>query len=47
MIDWLKKHHWVQESNSGFSETVSFLAFLVMPGCVFGALIERLFFNGD
>ena len=42
MMDWLKRHGWVQDSGSGFAQTVSFLAFLAMPGCVFGALIERL-----
>ena len=42
MMDWLKKNEWVMESNGGFSEAVSFVAFLVMPGCVFGAIIQRL-----
>ena len=45
MIQWLQQHEWLQESEGGFSQTVSFLAFLAMPGCVFGAIIERIFWN--
>ena len=45
MMDWLKEHQWVQDSDSGITEIVSLLAFLAMPGCVIGAAIERLFFN--
>ncbi len=41
MIDWLKKNEWMQESGGGFSEVVSFLAFVAMPGCIFGAIIHR------
>ena len=44
-MDWLKEHQWVQDSDSGVTEIVSFLAFLAMPGCVVGAIIERVFFN--
>ncbi len=42
MMDWLKRNDWVQESESGVSEVISFIAFLVMPGCVVGAIIHRL-----
>ena len=42
MMDWLKRNEWVQESESSISEVISFIAFLVMPGCVFGAIIHRL-----
>ena len=42
MMTWLKRHGWVQESDSGLSEAVSFVAFLVMPGCLFAAIIHRL-----
>ncbi len=42
MMDWLKENGWVQESENSFSEVISFVAFLVMPGCVFGAIINRL-----
>ena len=45
MIEWLTQHEWLQESQGGFSKTVSFLAFIAMPGCIFGAIIERIFFN--
>ena len=45
MMNWLKQHEWVQDSDSSVTEVVSFLSFLAMPGCVFGAIIERLFFN--
>ena len=41
MMNWLREHEWVQDSQSGFSRSVSFLAFLAMPGCVLGAIIER------
>ena len=47
MMQWVKQHRWIQDSDGGFSHTVSFLAFLAMPGCIFGAIIERLFFNGN
>ena len=45
MMSWLKQHQWVQDSDNSATEIVSFLAFLAMPGCVIGAVIERLFFN--
>lgn len=45
MMDWLTEHGWVQESNSSFGKVVSFLAFVSMPGCFVGAIIERLFWN--
>ena len=45
MIEWLTRHEWLQESEGGFAKTVSFLAFIAMPGCIFGAIIERIFFN--
>ena len=43
MIDWLRQHEWIQDGGGRFSQTVSFLAFIAMPGCIFGAIIERLF----
>ena len=45
MMNWLKIHGWVEGSGSGFSQSVSFLAFLAMPGCIFGAIIERIFWS--
>ena len=45
MMEWLRQHGWVQDSDGGFSQAVSFLAFLAMPGCLFGAIIERIFWN--
>ena len=45
MMVWLKEHGWVADSGSGFSQAVSFVAFLAMPGCLFGAIIERIFWS--
>ena len=43
MMDWLRRKDWIQGEGNGFSQTTSFIAFLVMPGCVFGAIIQWLF----
>ena len=43
MMEWLKEHDWVQTGGGRFAETVSFLAFVAMPGCLIGAILERLF----
>ena len=45
MFQWLRDHEWIQGTGSGFSQTVSVLAFVAMPGCVFGAILQRLFWN--
>lgn len=42
MMDWLRRNEWVLDSGSGFSRAVSFVSFLVMPGCVVGAILQRL-----
>ena len=43
MLDWLRRNEWIQGEGSRFSQITSFVAFLVMPGCIFGALIQWLF----
>ena len=46
MMNWLRQHGWVEDyQGQPFSQTASFLAFLVMPGCVFGAIFDRIFWN--
>ncbi len=41
MHSWLVRHGWVEgSSSSGFSLAMSYLAFIMMPGCLFGAIIH-------
>ncbi len=41
MHSWLVRHGWVEQYNgSGFSMTMSYIAFLMMPGCLPAAIVH-------
>ncbi len=43
MLEWLRRNDWIQGDGSRFSQVTSFVAFLVMPGCVLEAVIQWIF----
>lgn len=45
MLDWLRRHEWIQSEGSSVSQVTSFISFLVMPGCVIGALLHWFLFR--
>ena len=41
MHSWLVRHGWVEDyRGSGFSRVMSYIAFIMMPGCLIGAIIN-------
>ena len=41
MHSWLVRHGWVEDfSNSLFSRSMSYIAFVMMPGCLFAAIVH-------
>ncbi len=42
MHGWLVRHGWVEDYvDSPFARTMSYIAFIMMPGCLIGAIIDR------
>ena len=41
MHSWLVRHGWVEDfSGNAFSRSMSYIAFIMMPGCLIGAIIH-------